>query len=132
VLIPYLSNATTTYRRGYLSITPAFMIPMDDESNRKFRLGIGYDLYYDNHLIINGSKVPNCFDAVWKYKMANGFHVTATYNMTFLNNWNLDYGLKYYYVYYNFDFGHFENPLLNMAKPNGSGLDVVLCFSYKF
>ncbi|MCX6231482.1 MAG: DUF2846 domain-containing protein [Bacteroidetes bacterium] len=132
LLIPYINNATTTFRRGAVSITPAYLILLDANNNKKFRLGIGYDFYFDNHLIINGSKVPLCFDAVWIYKTAHGFHVSATYNMTLFDRLNLDYGLKYYYVYYSFDSGYHEQSLGNMLKPNGSGLDFVLGISYKF
>ncbi|MFZ4400223.1 MAG: DUF2846 domain-containing protein [Bacteroidales bacterium] len=134
-LRPYLKNATTTFRRGYLSITPSYIIPVSNGDIMRFKIGGGYDFYFDNELSIGGYKVKNGFNETWKYNIASGFHISANLEMNFSKKLSINYGIKYYYVKYSYKSGGIKTwPLEGEAKynPNGSGLDFSTGIYYHF
>jgi len=133
MLQPFLKNAKTTFRRGYLSITPSYIIPLNDGEFMRFKIGGGYNYYWDAQLIIEGSKIPSGFNDTWIYDAASGFHISVNFEMNMNEKFSMSYGLKYYSIHYNFKSGSVSYPLDNfLIKPDGSGLDLMMGFYYHF
>jgi hypothetical protein len=134
LLRPYLKNATTTFRRGYLSITPSFIIPIKDGDVMRMKIGGGYDLYIDNVLTVSGANVKNGFNETWRYKLASGFHAAVNFEVNFSRKWSVNYGLKYYYVKYSYKSGgvSLEPDADGLKIPNGSGIDFMTGIYYHF
>lgn len=134
ILSPYLSNASTTFRRAYISLTPSFIIPIKGGENMRFKIGYGYDYYMDANLIIGGKNLQNGYNDTWKYDNASGYHASINFEMNTGEKWSLSYGLKYYKVIYDFKSSSLMHPLSgnSLLKPDGSGLDFLMGISYHF
>ncbi|MEI6694630.1 MAG: DUF2846 domain-containing protein [Bacteroidota bacterium] len=135
ILMPYLSNATTVFRRGSISITPSYIIPIGDGETKRLKIGGGYDFYCLPQLSVGGYKIQKGFNETWNYNLASGFHASVNFEMNFSTKWSLNYGLKYYYVKYTYLSGGINRwPKEGDAlyNTNGSGIDLLLGLYYHF
>ena len=134
ILMPYLNNATTVFRRGCISITPSYIIPIGDGETKRLKIGGGYDLYCLPQLSVGGYKIPKGFNETWNYNLASGFHASVNFEMNFSTKWSLNYGLKYYYVKYSYKSGgiNYYPSADGLRIPNGSGIDLLIGLYYHF
>lgn len=135
LLNPYLNNATSTFKRGYISISPSFIIPLRDGDRMRFKIGGGYDFYFDNMLIIGGKNVPNGgFNDTWNYDITSGWHACVNYELNFSDKMSFDFGLKYYNVKYKFKSSSLMYPKddSGLKNPDGSGVDILMGVFYHF
>jgi hypothetical protein len=134
-LIPYLNNATSTFKRGYISITPSYIIPLQDGERMRLKIGGGYDYYFDNMVIIGGINVPNGgFNDTWKYDKTSGWHACVNYELNFSDKMSLNFGVKYYNVKYSFKSSSLMIPSddSGLKNPDGSGVDILMGVFYHF
>ncbi len=132
-LRPYLKNASTSFNRFIISVTPSYIIPIDGGDAMRIKLGAGPDLYLSPELKIKGSKVTGGFDDNWSYGGTAGFHVTGIFEMNPSEKWSVIYGLKYYNAAYKFESGGGYAPMDNQLRtPDGSGIDILFGFNYHF
>lgn len=134
MLAPYLKNASTTFQRAYVSLTPSFIIPIRGGESMRFKVGGGYDYYFDERLIIEAKKITGGFDDTWKYENVSGYHASLNFEMNFSEKWSMNYGFKYYNVIYKFKPGSNSYPLPSnpLFKPDGSGFDLLIGACYHF
>lgn len=132
-LKPVLKNASVTFNRFMVTVTPAFIINFKKQEAMRIRIGAGPDYYFSPLLNIKTSEIPGGFNEKWKYCNKAGYHITGIYEMDFSEKWSVSYGLKYYSVSYEFSSGGIHYPSdSSLQKPSGSGLDLMVGFHYRF
>lgn len=132
-LQPHVTNANVSFDRILLGITPSYIIPIDGGDAMRIKVGAGPDYYMFSALKIETSKLKDGVDDKWLYKSTYGFHVSANYELNFNDSWSVNYGLKYYYVKYEFKSSDKAIPATNkLNKPDGSGIEVLLGVNYHF
>ena len=132
-LRPYLKNASASFNRFMVSLTPSYIIPIDGGDGMRIKLGAGPDLFLSPELKIKGSKVAGGFNDTWSYGGTAGFHVTGIFEMNPSEKWSVIYGLKYYNAAYKFESGGVYAPMDNQLRtPDGSGIDLLFGFNYHF
>jgi len=131
---PFLENASATFERTVISITPAFIIPIKDGEDIRIKIGGGYDNYFFSQLLLKASNIPHGFNDTWKYKNASGYHASVTLEIYYSEHFSYDFILKYYAVSYLFDKSTYYYPTSDNAlyNPNGEGLDLIIGFNYHF
>ena len=130
-LSPYLWNAKMEFRRGIVSVTPAYVIKLKGRS--RLRLGAGPDCYFANTMRTETSEIMGGFNDKWKYSTAIGFHASAVCSFHFTDLITWDIGLKYYNVSYKYnssEVGYYPLPGSVFEKGNGSGIDLILRIYY--
>ncbi|NVN93735.1 MAG: DUF2846 domain-containing protein [Bacteroidetes bacterium] len=134
MLIPYLDNASSSFQRYYISITPSLIIPFKKGETMRFKIGGGYSYYWSPILQIKSSKISEGWDDTWKYENVSGFHACLNFEMNMSKKILMNYGFKYYNVTYKFKSSDIKYPGSGNAlySPNGSGIDFVLGVSYLF
>ena len=134
-LIPHLNNAENTFKRGYVSLTPSYIINVGDGEKMRFKIGVGYDYYFDNMLIIDGKNVPkDGFNDTWKYDKTSGWHASIINELNISDKFSLSFGIKYYYVKYKFKSSYLMKPDddSGLKTPDGSGIDILIGYNYHF
>lgn len=132
-LRPNLKNAHITFKRGIVSITPSYIIPIAGGDAMRLKFGGGMDYFWGNGLKINGSEVPGGFDDNWRYKNSIGFHLNLIFELNISERWSVSYGLKWYNVNYDFKSGYNSYPIdKKLSNPDGSGLDFLLGIFHHF
>jgi hypothetical protein len=135
-LRPYLSDVKFAFERTVLSVTPAYIIPLDGGDAMRLKVGGGIDYYSGNSLTFETSKMPGGFDDTWQYNNALGYHFSVVWEMNPTENWSLNYGLKLYDVGYSFKSGLMSKPSGSSSNtfynPSGSGIDLTCGFYYHF
>lgn len=130
-LRPDVKNASVKFRRGVFTVTPSVIIPLKGEN--KIKLGAGIQYYFSPNFVIETHKVDGGFDDTWKYDNKLGGHISAFWEAPMKNNWVGTLGIKWYAVEYKFKSGGDYFPTSNdLAKPKGSGIDIVMGICYKF
>jgi hypothetical protein len=133
-LTPDVKGLTMDFTRHIISVTPAFVIPVDGGYHRRVRLGLGLDVYLGNKLELDMAKVtsPQLVDT-WKYSDAYGYHVNVVYEVNFTPRWTLFSGFRYYSVKHHFASGTKFYPLDDFfVKPNGNGLSISMGAGFHF
>jgi len=128
-LTPAVDNATGTFGRTFLLATLKYKIPVRENLQWKFGVGVGYymgaklDIDIDQGILNGGHTVVD-------YKDTTGFHVTGELEIALQRNLVLAVGLKYYKVDYKADtatFNGISQPVSSEFKDfNGDGLDVTV------
>jgi hypothetical protein len=127
-----LKNASASFNRFNLLVTPALIIPVRND-NMNFRLGAGPGLYTMGTMKVDGSEIDgNKF--TFKYKTAAGFHAVLLFEWRITEKGSMNMGLRYSGVRYEFKpqgSSHqvYDQKLLN---PNGSGIDFIMGYSFYF
>ncbi len=132
-LNPNLRNADVSFRRGIISVTPSYIIPIDGGDAMRIKLGAGLDRYIGSELSLDLSELIWDFKEKWSYKSSLGYHVNAIFELNVSENWSFNYGLKWYNVAYTFKKGNNYYPTeQNLESPNGSGIDFLFGLYYHF
>lgn len=132
-LSPNIENGSMKFKRDIISITPAYIIPIDGGYTRRLKLGLGADIYLANTLEIDIAQIPKGFKDTWKYSDAFGYHISLMYEINPGPHWSLLYGVRYYAVNHSFSSGGSYFPTDDFfIKPNGSGLDFVFGAGFHF
>lgn len=132
-LRPNLNNADINFGRGILSLTPAYILPINGGDAMRLKFGAGLDYYFDNKLTIETNKLSGGFNDNWTYSNTFGYHSNLIFELNISDNWSFNYGLKWYNVSYAFDKGGSHYPTdTKLKSPNGSGLDFLFGFYYHF
>lgn len=133
-LTPALTNAKTSFARGVFSVTPAYIVPIRDGEEMRFKFGAGLDLYWAGRLKIEGSQVPGGFNDTWKYKSAIGPHLNAIFEMNTSEKFSFVYGLKFYSVGYKQveNGSSYQGGFPELKETSGTGIDLLMGFFYHF
>lgn len=133
-LSPALQNGDASFNRAFISLTPAFIIPIDGGDAMRFKLGGGVNYYFSNKFNMEGSEIPGGFDDKWTYSSTFGYHLSFVFEINVGENFSLNYGLKYYGVNYDFHSGRIAYPLNGnkLKNPDGSGLDFIIGMGFHF
>ncbi|MDD2798811.1 MAG: hypothetical protein PHV20_09490 [Bacteroidales bacterium] len=127
-LQPYLNNASVSFSRTNLSVTPLYVFPLGDGYMMRLKIGAGPDYVLSPHLDINTVKLIGGERAQADYNSAFGFHVRTIFEMYFGQNWSFIYGLNWTNV--NYDAKTYIPSEFN--KRDGSGIDFMTGIYYSF
>lgn len=132
-LNPYLKNGEISFERGYASITPAYIVPIDGGDAMRLKFGAGLDYFFGSILTIETGEISGGFNDKWKYNNPLGFHLNVIFEMNFSDKWSANYGLKWYNTAYKFTSGEYHYPTIDkLTNPDGSGIDLMFGFYYHF
>lgn len=130
---PAVQDTEITFTSYRISITPAYIIPINDGSRMRFKLGAGLDLSCLNDLYIKIYNPPYNLDDTWSYKSSVGYHINANFEVNTSRRWAFSGGLQYNGISYNFDPSSNTYPLnSDLKSPNGSGINIVFGAYYCF
>ncbi len=134
LLSPTLKNADISFKRGFVSITPSYILAIDGGDAMRLKFGGGLDYYWGTLLTIESSEVSGGFDDEWKYRSSLGYHVNVIFELNISDNWSVNYGLNWYNVGYEFKSSRNFFPTDNnkLKQPDGSGIDFLFGFYYHF
>lgn len=133
LLKPTLNNAEVSFERINISLTPSYILPINDGENMRVRVGLGPDFYINPTLDINGDKISGGFKDVWKYKNTFGLHSNINFEFNLFHHWSVIYELNCHLAQFKYKSGDFVQPTLKELKePNGNGIDFKVGFFYCF
>jgi hypothetical protein len=131
-LYPAVENATGTFGRTFLLATVKYKIPLRENLQWKFGVGVGYymggklDIDIDQGILNGGHRVVD-------YKNTTGFHATGELDIALQRNLMLAVGLKYYKVDYKADtttFNGISQPVSSLPSEyrdlKGDGVDITV------
>jgi len=128
-----LKNASASFERMNILLTPAFIIPVKGGDYYHFKLGGGIGVYAFGDMDIDASKLGA---SVYKYKYntALGLHGSFIFYSHFSDRGSYNIGLRLYNVKYEYNptTSTHTNSDPGIAKPVGSGLDFVFGYCYHF
>jgi len=128
-----LSNASASFERMNVLITPALIIPIKGGDYFHFKLGGGIGGYLLGNMDIDASKAGG---SVYKYKYnpAFGFHGSFIFHSHFSERGSWNMGLRYYNVKYEYNPSEstHTNSDPGISNPVGSGLDFIIGYCYHF
>lgn len=132
-LTPKVKNADITFKRNSLSITPSYIMHIQDGDFQRIKFGIGADYTFPSILVINTANYPNGFIDRWNYDAAYGFHISLIYEINFSKYFSMQYGIKYNNIKYQFIKGNQYYPIVDELKhPDGSGIEMKLGINIHF
>ncbi|MFN8241031.1 MAG: DUF2846 domain-containing protein [Bacteroidales bacterium] len=131
-----LDNASGSFDRMGITITPSVIIPVRGGEQFRFQFGAGPGLYSYGTAKINASELGGD-KMTFKYDPAFGLHVSLIFQARFSEHGAMTLGMRYYNIAYDYKSsanGHSpaEYQLYDLVKPNGSGLDFLMGYYYKF
>lgn len=133
-LTPIMRDAKTDFSRKFISFYPSLVKSFGRFNTTKLRIGVGPSYYFDNKMVIDLSKVSSGQKATWEYD--NSLGVQSFFMIDFLSrkNFSANMGLNYYSVKYKFNStsGSYYPIDTRLINSDGSGLDLVVGFSYLF
>jgi hypothetical protein len=129
-----IDNASMAFNRGYISLTPSFILPLTHRDKTRFKLGLGIDWFFYAQLNFDLSKVSDGVKDDWIYNNGIGEHLSIIFELNTKNRrFSFDFGLKAYNANFSFQSGSFSYPKDDeLGKPNGSGIDFLLGVYYHF
>lgn len=128
-----LKNASGSFNRLGITITPALVIPVKGGENTRFRIGAGPGFYSLGTMKIDASEVTGD-RFTFKYKSALGFHGLFLFETNFMERGAVTLGIRYSNIHYEFN-PDGSSLLVNEPKllnPDGSGIDLVLGYYFVF
>jgi hypothetical protein len=132
-LRPLVSDANIKFGRTALSITPAYIYPLNRGDAMRLKVGGGLDYYFGNIFTFDTSKMTDGISDTWKYNNALGYHLSVVWEMNPSDEWSFNYGFKWYSVEYDFNSGNRYLPKNDTFNhPSGSGIDFTCGFNYHF
>jgi hypothetical protein len=132
-LTPALENASVTFGRGRLSVTPSLILPFDGGYSRRMKLGAGLNYNFSPKMEIECDQISGGFNDTWKYNGAFGFHVSLIYEMSFSERISMILGIKYNNMKFEFESSKGQRiPGFEFDRPDGQGLDMLCGFYYHF
>jgi hypothetical protein len=132
-LTPALNNATVSFGRGVLAVTPSLIAPIQDGYAMRLKIGAGLAYMFGTSMSIDGSKVQGGFKDDWDYTNALGYHFSTLLEMNTSEYWSFLFGVKVYGSRYDFLEGSRNYPIDPGLKNGiGSGLDLLMGIFYHF
>jgi hypothetical protein len=128
-----LSNASGTFNRMGLTLTPSFIFPIKDGSMFRIKAGAGAGLYSFGTMKVDASKVGD-EKYTFKYKSAPGFHGQLMFESNFSEKGTLGMGLRYENIKYNYTSVGSSHPSTDprITNPDGSGIILIINYSFLF
>jgi len=133
-IIPSLNNASVSFSRTSFSVQPFLIIPLNYESRRRLKLGIGLDYYLSASLDFDTEKMNNGFKESWTYDNPWGYSISTSFEEIFRNNWACEVGLKLSGVKYRFvsSDGRWAPTDSELGSPGGLSLYFQVGLGYHF
>ena len=128
-----LKNASGSFNRLGITVTPAVVIPLKGNENLRFRIGAGPGLYSLGTMKIDASKVAgNRF--TFKYNSAIGIHGLFLFETNFMERGAMNIGIRYSNIHYKFNPDGSSDVVTEpeLVNPNGSGIDFFLGYYFVF
>ena len=128
-----LKNASGSYNRLGITITPAIVIPVKGGDNLRFRLGAGPGLYSLGTMKIDASEVTGD-KFKFKYNSALGLHGLFLFETNFMERGAMNFGIRYSNIHYKFNSAGSSATVTEpeLLNPNGSGIDFFLGYYFIF
>jgi hypothetical protein len=127
-----LSNASGSFNRIGLTVTPSLVIPLKNDMLR-FRIGAGPGIYALGTMKVDASEIDNN-KYTFKYRTAAGFHAVFMFDAKFMERGSTNIGIRYNKVNYEFTSdgsSHFVNDP-KLMNPDGSAIDFILGYNLLF
>lgn len=128
-----LKNASGSFNRMGITITPALVIPIKGGEILRFRLGVGPGFYSLGTMKIDASEI-NGQKFTFKYNTAAGFHGSFMFESNIMERGAMELGIRYSGIRYKLN----ENQSTHTSsddeilKPNGSGIDFIMGYNFRF
>lgn len=128
-----LKNASGSFNRMGITITPAFIIPIKGGNKYRLMPGAGAGFYTMGTMKVDATEIGG-EEMTFKYESTIGFHVSLMFQINFSPRSTLGTGLKYYNIAYTYtEEGSTHISTDNkILEPNGSGLDIILGYYFRF
>jgi hypothetical protein len=128
-----LKNASASFNRMGITLTPSVIIPIKGGEQFRLLFGAGGGIYPGTKMKIDASEVGG-ENATMNYNTPVGLHVSLMFNGMFSEKGELGLGLKYYNIAYEFvPDGSTHTPTIpKLQKPNGSGIDFIIAYYFKY
>lgn len=128
-----LKNASGSFNRMGLTVTPAIVIPVKGGDLFRFRLGAGPGLYSFGTMKIDASELEGT-KMVFKYKPAVGFHGLFMFESNFMENASMSMGIRYSNIRYEYTSAGSSHGVNDpeLVNPDGSGIDFILGYNFLF
>lgn len=129
-----VSNASMSFTRTRLAVTPSFVVPIKGGENMNLKFGAGIDWIYGALLTFDLSKIQGGVKDEWKYDNTFGEHVSVIFEYITPKRVAFSGGLEYNNASYKFKSGEISYPTAgaDLDKPNGSSVNFVLGVYYTF
>jgi hypothetical protein len=128
-----LKNASGSFARMGITITPALVIPVKGGDVLRFRLGAGPGLYSLGTMKIDASEI-NGQKLNFKYNPAAGLHGLFMFESNLMERGAMELGIRVSSIRYKLN----ENKSTHTSsdeeilKPNGSGIDFIMGYNFRF
>lgn len=133
VLSERLKNASGSFNRLGLTVTPALVIPVKGGEQLRFRIGAGPGLYSIGTMKIDASEI-NGSTYTLKYKTAFGFQSSFLFESNFMERGSMSLAVRYSNIRYKYNPDGSSHLVADpkLTGPNGSGIDFIIGYSYLF
>lgn len=131
-LRPRLSNASVSFDRFVMSVTPSYIVPIDGGEAMRLKFGLGADYYFGSTLSLDLASLSGGIKDDWKYNNPLGFHLSTIFELNISKHWALDYGLRWNKVSYNYESGVNRPFDAEWNEPDGSSIDLLIGLHYQF
>lgn len=126
-----LSNASGTFNRMGLTITPSLIIPIRGGQMFRLKAGVGTGLYNFGTMKVDATELGEKL-FIYRYKNAIGFHGQLLFESNFSEKGMTGLGLRYESIRYTIK-SSTDNPTDPMVTaPDGSGLIFFINYSFLF
>lgn len=128
-----LKNGDATFSRFGMSVTPALVFPIKGTQYHKIRLGGGLGYYTSCTMEVDASDAGG-EDMTLKYSSVIGYHGQLVYESLVSDKASFSVGIKLYNIKYEYTTEGSSHiiPDPEILDPNGSGIDFVLGYNFKF
>jgi hypothetical protein len=128
-----VDNASMSFNRSVLSLTPSYIIPLHTQADICFKIGAGIDYFYNADLDFDLSEIPDGVKDDWKYNGGVAEHLSLFMEYTTAKRFSFAVGVKVHNGAYEFKSGGNSYPLDdNMKKTNGGGVEGLFGVYYNF
>jgi hypothetical protein len=127
-----LSNASATFNRFGLTVTPALVIPLKSD-DRRFRIGAGPGIYALGTMKVDASEI-DFTKYTFKYKPAIGFHALFLFETKFMERGSMNIGIRYNRVTYEYTPEGSSHQVSDpeLLNSDGSAIDFIWGFNLLF
>ena len=130
-LAPAVSNASASFNRANIWATPSLIIPFKKNQMMNFKLGAGFNYNFLPTFKFDFSELGGGKGS-WKYKEAFGFHTQLLFEINYSNLYTLNLGIRYVNLTYEFKPDNMYNPPVELQKPDGSAIDLLMGMAFHF
>jgi hypothetical protein len=133
VLSERLKNASGSFNRLGLTVTPALVIPVKGGEQLRFRIGAGPGLYSIGTMKIDASEITGDILTL-KYKSALGFQGSFLFESNFMERGSMTLAVRYSNIRYKYNPEGSSHLVTDpkLTEPNGSCIDFIIGYNYLF